>query len=104
MSENLKGRRQGLWLVTRDLRPDDAKMTGKVWCRCECGHEQSVKAYDLLAGHTNGCRRCTSGPRRLSMPPTPGALRHRQGALRARRRREATGEDGGQASGAGGAA
>jgi hypothetical protein len=105
VSQNLKGTVWGYYTVLRDLRPEDARSTGRVWCRCACGAEKSIKAYDLLTGHTKGCRSCTS-PRRLSRPPAPtrapGAIR--QAALRARRRRDATPAGGDQQSGAGGAA
>lgn len=104
-TRRVSGQVFGLWTVLRDLRPDDAGMTGSVWVRCACGSEKSVKAHDLLTGRSSGCKSCVSGPRTANRPPAPARTKAaiRQAAFRTRRAQRASG-GGESASGAGGAA
>lgn len=61
---SLRGKVFGTLTVVRDLRPDDAGNTGKVWVSCSCGRER-FEAVSRLASGEAGCRWCaraTVGP------------------------------------------
>lgn len=49
---DMTGKKVGKWTVLRYLGDS-------CWlCRCECGNEKPVVAYNLRNGKSNGCRKC----------------------------------------------
>lgn len=50
---NLIGKKFGRWTVIRKATP--VKYKEKYFCRCECGNEKEVYAYDLINGRSTSC-------------------------------------------------
>ena len=54
---DLSGKKFGLWTVVRFA--GRSKKRDALWlCRCRCGTERKITAYNLKHGRTNGCIKC----------------------------------------------
>jgi hypothetical protein len=51
---DLLGRKFGLLLAV-SAAPSDARGQSRWLCRCECGKQTTLKAYNLVNGHTRSC-------------------------------------------------
>jgi len=62
---DLTGQTFGRWTVLEALPrdKDDPNDRQKYRCRCECGHESSVRGTDLVKGQSTMCRSCAQRER-----------------------------------------
>lgn len=53
------GEQYNSWMVVAPAQPDALKK--KRWlCRCECGTEKIIDAYNLISGRSKSCRKCSA--------------------------------------------
>lgn len=65
--EDLSGQKFGLWTVVK-LAGRNKKREVQWLCRCQCGTERVITAYNLKHGRTGGCIKCAHKEGRSGRP------------------------------------